>query len=62
MAFGGAHHDPVAALVFCTPSSVAYSIINGKVVVREGHCVTVETGNVLERHNILARRLLEAAH
>ena len=29
--FAGAWHDPVAALVFCTPSNVAASIINGRV-------------------------------
>nr|MBA2814202.1 8-oxoguanine deaminase [Candidatus Pantoea persica] len=30
----GAGHDPIAALVFCNPGAVAYSIINGNVVVR----------------------------
>jgi cytosine/adenosine deaminase-related metal-dependent hydrolase len=59
--FGGALHDPVAALVFCAPSNVAYSIIDGKVVVRDRHCVTIDSGSVLERHNRLARQLAEAA-
>jgi len=48
--FAGAMHDPVAALVFCMPSSVACSIINGRVVVRDGRCTTVETGRVIEQH------------
>src|ERR1700710_544743 len=30
----GALHDPVAALVFCTPANVDCSIVNGRVVVR----------------------------
>ncbi|MGB7480662.1 MAG: 8-oxoguanine deaminase [Burkholderiaceae bacterium] len=59
--YAGALHDPVAALVFCTPSSVAWSVINGRVVVREGTCVTLDTGLLRERHNRLARELAEAA-
>jgi 8-oxoguanine deaminase len=55
--FAGAHHDPVAALVFCTPSNVTHSIINGKVVVRDGHLQTVDLPVVLERHNALAGEL-----
>jgi cytosine/adenosine deaminase-related metal-dependent hydrolase len=62
LGYAGALHDPVAALVFCTPSNVAYSIINGRVVVREGVCTTLETGVLRERHNRLARELAEAAH
>lgn len=58
--FAGALHDPVAALVFCTPPNVAYSIINGRVVVREGRCTTVETQPLCETHNRLARELAEA--
>ncbi|WP_050463016.1 8-oxoguanine deaminase [Herbaspirillum autotrophicum] len=59
--FAGALHDPVAALVFCTPPNVACSIINGRVVVRDGQCTTIELGQVLERHNALALALAEAA-
>jgi cytosine/adenosine deaminase-related metal-dependent hydrolase len=59
--FAGGWHDPVAALVFCTPADVAYSIINGRVVVRNGQFTTVDLGNVLERHNRLALSLAEAA-
>ncbi|NUU04088.1 8-oxoguanine deaminase [Herbaspirillum robiniae] len=59
--FAGGLHDPVAALVFCTPSNVAWSIINGRVVVREGQCATIDLGCVLERHNALSLELAEAA-
>ena len=61
IAFAGALHDPVAALVFCTPANVDYSIINGRVIVREGQCTTIDLGAVLERHNQLARNLAEIA-
>ncbi|QBE64573.1 8-oxoguanine deaminase [Pseudoduganella lutea] len=55
--FAGALHDPVAALVFCTPSNVTHSIINGKVVVRDGQLQTVDLPVVIERHNALASQL-----
>ena len=59
--YAGAWHDPVAALVFCTPSDVAYSIINGRVVVREGQITSIDLPRVLEKHNHLAHQLAEAA-
>jgi 8-oxoguanine deaminase len=59
--FAGALHDPVAALVFCTPANVNHSIINGKVVVKEGLLQTIDLPLVIERHNRLARRLALAA-
>ena len=60
--FAGALHDPVAALVFCTPANVNHSVINGKVVVKDGVLRTVDLPVVLERHNRLAAELaLEAA-
>jgi cytosine/adenosine deaminase-related metal-dependent hydrolase len=60
-AFAGALHDPVAALVFCAPSQVSTSVIDGKIVVKEGRLTTVDLGVVVERHNRLARGLVEAS-
>jgi 8-oxoguanine deaminase len=60
--FAGALHDPVVALVFCTPPNVACSIINGRVVIRDGQITTLDLGQVIERHNRLAVELAEAAH
>ncbi|WP_288584211.1 8-oxoguanine deaminase [uncultured Methylobacterium sp.] len=54
----GALHDPVAALVFCAPPAVALSVINGRIVVRDGRLLTLETGRLAERHNALSRRLM----
>lgn len=59
--FAGALHDPVAALLFCTPAAVACSIINGRVVVRDGRCTTIEAGRLRENHNRLAFALAAAA-
>jgi len=54
---GGAVHDPVAALLLCAPAQAAYTIVNGRVVVRQGQLASVELGPLLERHNRLALQL-----
>ncbi|PNL01846.1 8-oxoguanine deaminase [Burkholderia glumae] len=59
--FAGALHDPVAALVFCAPSQVAWSVVNGRVVVRQGRLASLDPAPLVARHNALARQLVEAA-
>ena len=56
--FAGALHDPVAALVFCTPPQVAWSVVNGRVIVREGELASAELPLIIESHNRLARELV----
>jgi cytosine/adenosine deaminase-related metal-dependent hydrolase len=56
--FSGAMADPVAALVFCGPMTAAYTIVHGKVVVREGRLTTLDTRLLTARHNRLAAALL----
>ncbi len=56
--FAGALHDPVAAVLFCTSVNVSYSVINGRVVVREGHLTTLDLAPLVERHNALALALV----
>jgi len=56
--FAGALHDPLAALVFCTPQRVDLSVINGQIVVDEGRLTTLDMGPVVERHNRIARALV----
>ncbi|SNS84668.1 Cytosine/adenosine deaminase [Noviherbaspirillum humi] len=56
--FAGALHDPVAALVFSAPAGADFSIINGRVVVRDGRCLTLDAGVLVERHNRLAAELV----
>jgi 8-oxoguanine deaminase len=58
--FAGALHDPVAALVFCTPARVDLSVINGQVVVEAGQLTTLEIDPVVERHNQISRALVNA--
>ena len=56
--FAGALHDPVAALLFCTSVNVNYSVINGRVVVSEGQLTTLELEPLIEKHNAIARALV----
>jgi cytosine/adenosine deaminase-related metal-dependent hydrolase len=58
---GGAVHDPVASLLLCASPQAAYTVVNGRVVVREGQLTTVDLGPLVERHNRLALQLAEAA-
>jgi cytosine/adenosine deaminase-related metal-dependent hydrolase len=57
-AYAGGLHDPVAALLFCHPQPVSLSVINGRVVAREGRLLTLDVPVLTERHNALARQLL----
>jgi 8-oxoguanine deaminase len=54
----GALHDPVAALVFCHVPRVRHSIVNGRVVVRDGELATLDLPLLIERHNRMARELV----
>jgi 8-oxoguanine deaminase len=56
--FAGALNDPVAALIFCQPQRVDLSVINGKVVVRDGILQTLDLPVLVEQHNAISRRLI----
>ncbi len=57
--YAGALHDPVAAVVFCAPVRVDWSMINGRVVVEEGQLTTIDIGPIIERHNEIARMMVD---
>ncbi len=54
---GGAVHDPVGALLFCASPPAAYTIVDGRVRVREGRLTSFELEPVVRRHDELARQL-----
>lgn len=58
---GGAVHDPVGALMLCASENADYTVVNGKVVVRQGELTTVDTGALIERQNTLAWQLAQQA-
>ena len=57
--YAGALHDPVAALIFGAPTHVSLSVINGRVVARDGEITTIDLARVLESHNRLSRQLVD---
>jgi 8-oxoguanine deaminase len=59
--FTGALHDPVSALIFCTPPRIDLSVINGRVIVENGVLTTLELPPVIERHNKIAKEMVDRA-
>jgi cytosine/adenosine deaminase-related metal-dependent hydrolase len=58
LAYTGAQHDPLAALIFCAPQQVDLSIINGRIIVEDGELRTLDLMPVIERHNQISRNLI----
>ena len=58
LAQAGSLHDPVASLVFTAPQQVAFSMINGRIVVRDGQLQTVDIRKLATRQNQLAQNLV----
>ena len=56
--YAGGLHDPVAAVIFCAPVKVDYTIVAGKVIVKNGELLAVDVHNLVEKHNQAARRLV----
>lgn len=54
---GGAVHDPIGSLMLCASAQANYTIVNGRVVVKEGQLTTLNLGPVIERHNRFAQQL-----
>src|SRR6267378_5043966 len=58
--YAGALHDPVAATLFCAPQSAKFTVINGKVIVRDGEVVTMDLKPIIETHNRCAFEMANA--
>jgi cytosine/adenosine deaminase-related metal-dependent hydrolase len=55
---GGAVHDPLAALVFCRPGNVDFTVVNGVALVEHGAFTALDIERVVAQHNELARVLV----
>ncbi|MEN9844492.1 MAG: hypothetical protein RLZZ612_2321 [Pseudomonadota bacterium] len=58
---GGAVHDPIASLMLCASPKAAYTIVNGRVVVRQGQLSTIDLPSLITQHNRLALQLAQAS-
>ncbi len=56
--YAGGIHDPISAIVFCAPVKADYTVVHGKVVVKEGELIHVDVHRLVEKHNRAARRLV----
>jgi len=58
---GGWVHDPVAALVFCSPQPVDFAFVNGRLLVEDGVPLDIDVPVLAERHNKAALALMRRA-
>ena len=59
--YAGAGHDPLGALLFCRPVNIDLSVINGRVVVQEGHIVGFDLERAIARQNEISQEMLKRA-
>ena len=57
--YAGALHDPLAAVLFCNPATVAHNVVGGEFIVKNGELQTLDLPTHIENHNRAANRLLE---
>jgi len=55
---GGSMIDPVASVLFCAPAGSAYTVINGRCIVKDGHVTTLDLPNVIAKCNKAAARVV----
>ena len=58
---GASCHDPLGALVLCTPPTVDLSVINGRIVVEKGQIPGLDLARLIARQNELAVEMVERA-
>jgi cytosine/adenosine deaminase-related metal-dependent hydrolase len=56
--YAGALHDPVAAVAFCAPIHVDYTVVGGNIIVKEGQLATLDLPAHIEVHNRAAAGLM----
>ena len=57
--FIGTSADLTAALIFCHPVNVNYSVINGKLVINQGEITTIDLPKVIRHHNKISQELID---
>jgi cytosine/adenosine deaminase-related metal-dependent hydrolase len=55
--YSGGLSDPVAAIVFCAPTSACHTVVGGRLIVDNGEVATIDMGPVVQEHNRNAARL-----
>ena len=60
VAFAGSHSDPTEAWLRCGPVSARHTIINGRVIVRDGELTMPGLAEMLSRHRAISLEWLAA--
>ena len=55
---GGSMVDPVASLLFCQSAPAAYTVVNGRYIVKEGRMTTIDLPKVIAQTNKAAMRVV----
>ncbi len=59
--YAGAYENPIGALILCQPTNVDLSIINGKLIVKNGILLNIDLPEILSKHkertNLLLSRI-----
>jgi len=55
--YAGGLHDPLAAIVFCSPQKVDQSFVHGKQIIKNGKLLGLDLIDQVRRHNQAAARL-----
>ncbi len=58
--YAGSLHDPLAAILFCNPGRVDLSVVNGKIIIKDGHLLPLDLPRHVEKHNQAAQKLVSA--
>jgi hypothetical protein len=45
-------------MVLCSPGNVDWSVIDGRVVIEEGHLTTLDLDNHIGRHNKISQAMI----
>lgn len=57
LAYSGGLSDPVAAVVFCAPTSARHTVVGGRLIVNDGKVATIDMEPIIQMHNRNAARL-----
>jgi cytosine/adenosine deaminase-related metal-dependent hydrolase len=57
--YAGAIADPLATILFCQPVKANWTVIGGRVIVREGQLTTLDVQSHVLKHNQATKRLLQ---
>lgn len=52
--------DPVASLVFCTPQNAAYTVVDGRIIVKNGNIETLDLPIAIDKLNTISRQVMNA--